>query len=258
MVVAVERYVTFVTIEAGLMRYAILGDIHANLEGLEAVMQDARDQGVTHYVCLGDVVGYNANPVECLDTIREMECAIVRGNHDHYCAHSDSLEGFHPLAANVVDWTRHQLSDEQRGFLANLKYVDSVETFTVVHSTLDAPGSWGYVFDKLEAEASFSYQSTSVCFYGHTHVPIAFEKSDAIRSGLFRKLKVQVGKKYFINVGSVGQPRDGDPRASYAIYDLLENCIELRRIAYDYRLTQKKIHDNGLPERLATRLALGR
>ncbi len=240
------------------MRYAIFGDIHANWEGLTAVLKDAKEQGVTHYACLGDVVGYNSDPVDCLEKIRDLKCPVVRGNHDHYCSHSDSLEGFHPLAANVVDWTRKKLSDEQREYLANLKYVDSVETFTIVHSTLDAPGSWGYVFDKLEAEANFSYQVTSVCFYGHTHVPMAFEKSDGIRSGLFRKLKVAVGRKYLINVGSVGQPRDGDPRSAYVVYDLIENTIELRRVPYDFTVTQKKILDRGLPERLASRLALGR
>ena len=240
------------------MRYAILGDIHSNLEGLEAVLKDAKDQGVTDYACLGDVVGYNANPVECLAKIREMDCPIVRGNHDHYVGHSENLDGFHPLAANVVDWTRKQLDDEQMAFLANLKYVDSVETFTIVHSTLDAPSSWGYVFDKLEAEANFNYQVTSVCFYGHTHVPMAFEKSDTIRVGLYKKIKISVGKKYFINVGSVGQPRDGDPRSAYVIYDLIENSVELRRIPYDLERTQSRIIEQGLPERLANRLAIGR
>ena len=161
-------------------------------------------------------------------------------------------------AANVVDWTRKQLDEEQMAFLANLKYVDSVETFTIVHSTLDAPSSWGYVFDKLEAEANFNYQVTSVCFYGHTHVPMAFEKSDTIRVGLYKKIKISVGKKYFINVGSVGQPRDGDPRSAYVIYDLIENSVELRRIPYDLERTQSKIIEQGLPERLANRLAIGR
>ena len=240
------------------MLYAIFGDIHANLEGLKAVLADAEEKGITHFACLGDIVGYNANPAECLEIVRELNGPVVRGNHDHYVAHSDSLEGFHPLAANVVDWTRKQLTDENREFLGNLKYVDCVESFTIVHSTLDAPSTWGYVFDKLEAESSFNYQATSVCFYGHTHVPMAFEKSDVVRSGLFEKLKVARGRKYFINVGSVGQPRDGDPRASYVIYDLINKSIELRRINYDFVTTQQKILERGLPERLASRLAIGR
>ncbi len=240
------------------MRYAIIADIHGNLEALQAVLNDAKEQGATHFACLGDVVGYNANPVECLEIVRELECSVVRGNHDHYVAHSDSLEGFHPLAANVVDWTRKQLTDEQRSYLSRLEFSQREETFTIVHSTLDAPGSWGYVFDKLEAEANFSYQVTSVCFYGHTHVPVAFELVEEIRQGLFQKLKIMSGRKYLVNVGSVGQPRDGDPRAAYVIYDMIENQIELRRIPYDFTITQKKILQQGLPERLASRLAIGR
>jgi predicted phosphodiesterase len=240
------------------MKYAIFGDIHSNWEALQAVLADAQEQGVTHYACVGDIVGYNANPCECLDKIRELNASCVRGNHDHYCSHDENLSGFHPLAADVVDWTRQKLNDDQRQFLKELRFSSPVETFTLVHSTLDTPEMWGYVFDKLEAEANFNYQTTSICFYGHTHVPLAFERSDAIRGGLYTKIKIRMGKKYFVNVGSVGQPRDGDPRAAYVIYNMLDNVIELRRIAYDFRVTQQKILDNGLPSRIAARLAVGR
>jgi len=240
------------------MKYAVIGDIHSNLEGLQAVLKDAQEQGVEKYACVGDIVGYNSNPKECLELIRSLECATVRGNHDHYCSHDESLSGFHPLAADVVDWTRRQLSEEQRAYLRDLPLVRQVESFTLVHSTLDTPEMWGYVFDKLEAETHFNYQVTSVCFYGHTHVPIAFEKGNGIKSGLYTRIKITVGKKYFINVGSVGQPRDGDPRAAYAIYDMVENVVELRRVAYDFRITQQKILSAGLPSRLAARLAVGR
>ncbi len=136
--------------------------------------------------------------------------------------------------------------------------MQSVETFTIVHSTLDTPEMWGYVFDKLEAEANFNYQTTTLCFYGHTHVPLAFEKSDAIRFGLYSRIKVTLGKKYFINVGSVGQPRDGDPRAAYVIYDMTNNVVELRRVGYDIQSAQKRILEAGLPGRIAARLAVGR
>lgn len=240
------------------MKYALLGDIHSNLEALQVVLEDAEKQGVTKYACLGDVVGYNANPVECLEIVRKLNCACVRGNHDHYCSHAENLDGFHPLAADVVDWTRKQLSEDQQEFLRALRFVSSVETFTIVHSTLDAPEMWGYVFDKLEAEANFNYQTTTLCFYGHTHVPLAFEKSDAIRFGLYTRIRIGLGKKYFINVGSVGQPRDGDPRAAYVIYDMVNNIVELRRLPYDIQKTQKKILDAGLPGRIAARLAVGR
>ena len=240
------------------MKYAIIGDVHGNLEALQAVLADAKEQRVTHYACVGDVVGYNANPVECLQLIRDLGCTVVRGNHDHYCSHDENLNGFHPLAADAVDWTRKQLNEEMRNYLRNLRLVALVDTFTIVHATLDMPEMWGYVFDKLEAEANFNYQTSSVCFFGHTHVPLAFEKSDTVRAGLYTKIKIAMGKKYFINVGSVGQPRDGDPRSAYAIYDLMSNQVELRRIAYDFRVTQQKILDVGLPGRVAARLAVGR
>lgn len=240
------------------MKYAILGDIHANYEALQVVLSDAKGQGVTHYACVGDLVGYNANPVECMEIIRELDMPVVRGNHDHYCSHDDDLTGFHPLAADVVDWTRRKLSDEQREYLRSLRYSRPVENFTIVHSTLDTPEMWGYVFDALEAESNFNYQTTSICFFGHTHVPLAFEKTDGIRSGLYSKIRVSLGKKYFINVGSVGQPRDGDPRAAYVIYDMKINLIELRRLPYDIQTTQQKILDAGLPGRVAARLAVGR
>jgi len=240
------------------MKYAILGDIHANLEALDRVLEDAEEQNVTDYVCMGDLVGYNANPVECLEKIRALNCPVVRGNHDHYCSHDLDLSGFHPMAADVVDWTRKQLTQEQQDYLYNLPYRLQVETFTIVHATLDAPENWGYVFDKFDAEASINYQTTNMCFYGHTHVPIAFEKGDEIRSGLYSKIKIQLGKKYFINVGSVGQPRDGDPRAAYVIFDMLNNKIELRRLDYDIKKAQEKVLAAGLPSRVASRLAVGK
>ena len=133
-----------------------------------------------------------------------------------------------------------------------------VAGFTLVHSTLDLPEKWGYVFDSLEADAHFNYQMVSTCFYGHTHVPVVFEKDDKITRSTYRKLKIELGKKYFINVGSVGQPRDGDPRSAYVIYDINEREVELRRVAYDIATTQKKIKENGLPARLAERLAEGK
>ncbi len=240
------------------MKFAILGDIHSNLAALDAVLADARQQGVTDYVCVGDIVGYNANPRECLEIVRSLQAVAVRGNHDHYCSHEVNLKDFHSLAAEVVQWTREVLSTEELSYLRNLPLSAPVETFTIVHATLDTPEMWGYVFDKFEAESHFNYQTTSVCFYGHTHVPIAFERSDYVRAGVYTRIKVRLGKKYFINVGSVGQPRDGDPRAAYVVYDLMDNMIELRRVAYDISLTQKRIKEEGLPERLALRLATGR
>lgn len=240
------------------MRYAIIADIHSNLEALQVVLEDIKEQKCTHYACGGDVVGYNANPKECLDIIRSMGMPCVKGNHDEYCSSEDPLEGFNPHAAEAVNWTRRQLNDEDRQWLRDFKYLRMVASFSMVHATLDGPQRWGYVFDKLAAAASFTYQNTAVCFFGHTHVPVAFIRDSMVRGGTYSKFKVEPGKKYFVNVGAVGQPRDGNPKAGYVVYDMDEGTIELRRLKYDIATAQKKILDAGLPERLAERLAYGR
>jgi predicted phosphodiesterase len=240
------------------MRYAVIADIHANLEALEVVLADSKEQKCTHYCCVGDVVGYNANPKECLDIVRTMGMPVVKGNHDEYCSSEEDLEGFNPHAAEAVNWTRKQLSKEDRQWLRDLKYVRLVASFSMVHSTLDGPQRWGYVFDKLAAAASFTYQNTAVCFFGHTHVPVAFVRDSMVRGGTYSKFRVEPGKKYFVNVGAVGQPRDGNPKAGYVIYDLNDGTIELRRLDYDIPKAQKKIVEAGLPQRLADRLAIGK
>ena len=240
------------------MKYAIIADIHGNLEAFQVVLEDIRAQKADHIVCLGDVVGYNANPKECLQIVREMNIPCVKGNHDEYCSTDNHLEGFNPHAADAVHWTREQLSDDDKLWLSELKYTRLAANFTMVHATLDAPQRWGYVLDKLAAAANFPYQNTQVCFFGHTHVPVAFMRDSVVRGGTYSKFKVDPTKKYFINVGAIGQPRDNNPKAGYVIYDMDAQTIELRRLDYDIAAAQKKIREAGLPERLAERLAFGR
>jgi predicted phosphodiesterase len=240
------------------MRFAIFADIHANLEALHAVLADAASRECTHYVCLGDVVGYNANPRECLEIVRSLECPVVMGNHDEMASGEDELSGFNPLAVEAIQWTRNQLSVEDKQWLRDLRLVRQVRDFTIVHATLDTPHKWGYVFNQLDAAASFNYQHTSVCFYGHTHSPRAYVKDQTVHAISFEKIRVEPGKKYFLNVGSVGQPRDGDWHSSYVIYQPERQSVELRRIEYDIYTAQDKIIDAGLPQRLADRLALGK
>ena len=240
------------------MKFAIIADIHANWEAFQVVLDDIEKQKCTHYACVGDVVGYNANPKECLDLVRKMEMPCVKGNHDEYCSSEDALEGFNQHAAAAVNWTRKQLTTDDRQWLRDLKYTRMVTSFSMVHATLDGPQRWGYVFDKLGAAASFPYQTTQVCFFGHTHVPVAFIRDSIVRGGTYSKFKVEPGKKYFVNVGAVGQPRDGNPKAGYVIYDMDASTIELRRLEYDIAAAQKKIRAAGLPERLAERLAFGK
>jgi predicted phosphodiesterase len=240
------------------MRLAIFGDIHANLEALNAMLADAQAQGVTDYVCLGDIVGYAANPHECVEIVRGLGCPVVKGNHDEQASITEDLAGFNPLAEEAINWTRKQLSAEDKDWLRNLKMVRQVRDFTIVHATLDTPTKWGYVFNQLDAEASFTYQHTQLCFYGHTHAPRAYVRDGSVRSQALDKLVLEPGKKYFVNVGSVGQPRDGDWHAAYCIYTPAEQSVDLRRIEYDIWLAQDKIVAAGLPQRLADRLALGK
>jgi predicted phosphodiesterase len=240
------------------MKFAIIADIHANLEAFQVVLADIKEQKCTHYACVGDVVGYGANPKECLKIVRDMGMPCVKGNHDEYCSMEEQLDGFNAHAAEAVNWTRKQLNDDERQWLRDLKYFRLVTSFSMVHATLDGPQRWGYVFDKLAAAASFTYQNTAVCFFGHTHVPVAFIRDTMVRGGTYSKFKVDPSKKYFVNVGSVGQPRDNNPKAAYVVYDVDEGVIELRRLEYDIAAAQKKILDAGLPPRLAERLSYGR
>jgi len=240
------------------MRFAIFGDIHANLEALDAVLADAEAREVTHYVCLGDVVGYNANPHECVERIRALECPVVKGNHDEQASIESGLENFNPLAEEAINWTRDNLTEEDKTWLRELRMVRQVRDFTIVHATLDTPHKWGYVFNQLDAAASFNYQHTNLCFYGHTHAPRAYVKDTVIKGLPLQRLILEANKKYFVNVGSVGQPRDGDWHASYCLYSPTDRLIELRRIEYDINTAQDKIVDAGLPQRLADRLALGK
>jgi diadenosine tetraphosphatase ApaH/serine/threonine PP2A family protein phosphatase len=144
-----------------------------------------------------------------------------------------------------VEWTRKQLTEDDRQWLRSLPYVREVENFTIVHATLDSPQRWGYVFDKLAADASFAHQNTRICFFGHTHIPVAFVRDTIVRGGSYTKFKVESGKEYFVNVGAAGQPRDNNPKAAYVIYDMDEGTIELRRTAYDVAATQRKIREAG-------------
>ncbi len=240
------------------MRFAIISDLHANLEATNAVVEDAHTKDCTHFVCLGDLVGYNANPRECIEIVRALDCPIVKGNHDEQASLSESSRDFNELAEHAISWTRAQLTDEHKQLLAGLRMTRQVRDFTIVHATLDTPAEWGYVFNNLDAMASFTYQHTPVCFFGHTHVAGAFVRDGNVKRVKTEQLVIEPGKKYFINTGSVGQPRDGDPRAAYCIYDTEKNVVEQRRLKYDLPTAQRKIIEAGLPRLLAERLELGR
>ncbi|HEX4631593.1 MAG TPA: metallophosphoesterase family protein [Chthoniobacterales bacterium] len=240
------------------MRIAILSDLHANLEATEAVLADARERDCTDYICLGDVVGYNANPRECVAIVQKMECPVVKGNHDEQASLEESSRDFNALAEMAINWTREKLTEADKKWLRNLSLSQQVRDFTIVHATLDSPGQWGYVFNTLDAAASFPHQDTTVCFFGHTHVAGAFVRDDGVKRVKVDQLTIEPAKKYLINTGSVGQPRDGDWRAAYCIYHVEKNVVEQRRVKYDLATAQEKIIKAGLPRLLAERLKLGR
>jgi predicted phosphodiesterase len=263
------------------MKYAILSDIHANLEAFETVLAKCREEKVDKYICLGDIVGYNANPSECMDLIQGLELvACVKGNHDEYAASDDQeMVGFNLHAKEAVFWTRSNLSDAQREWLAKLPMKKTIRgsNITIVHATLDSPDAWGYIFDTHHATDNFSYQFTQLCFCGHSHVPIAFAKKPLTMGGEnpvseiveWRTptgdeeapeqmvITMEKGWKYLINIGSVGQARNRDPVASFAIYDVEEATVTRYRLQYDIAAAQAKIRAAGLPERLAVRLERG-
>jgi len=228
------------------MKFAILSDVHANLEALQAVLADSMEQSCAHHVFLGDFVGYCADPKACVDIVRAMNAPCVKGNHDEYCSTDMPLDDFNPKAANVVQWTRDQLAEDDLRWMRELPLVRSVDGFTVVHATLEGPERWGYVFDKLAAAASLTHQNTQVCFYGHTHVPLVFVRDGLLRGGTYTKFKLESGKRYFVNVGAVGQPRDDNPNAAYVIYDNEERTVELRRVPYDTAAAERKVRQAGL------------
>ncbi|NOY82247.1 MAG: metallophosphoesterase family protein [Kiritimatiellaeota bacterium] len=242
------------------MKYAILGDIHANFEALDAVLAECERLKVDKFLCIGDIVGYNADPGRCVETVQELDVEVViKGNHDEQASVDTELIGFNPQAAMAIEWTRNQLSEEQRLWLASLPLRKTLDArVTLVHATLDVPERWGYIFDKFTAAACMNYQFTALCFFGHTHVPLAFSKFGDVSGGRYDELKIEPGHKYLINVGSVGQPRDGDPRAAFVMYDPDDRMVRLHRVEYDIQACQEKIREAGLPERLAQRLAAGR
>jgi len=240
------------------MKIALFSDIHANLEALEAVLADAEAEECDSYICLGDIVGYNADPSACLERVRALDCPVIKGNHDQDGSSDASLDMMNANAAEALYWTREQLSAEQREWLARLRLVRQIHHFTVVHATLDQPGSWNYVTNKFDAMANFSYQVTPICFYGHTHVPRIFVRNNRVQEISAESIDIEEGSRYFINTGSVGQPRDGDWRACYCIYDTEKDKITFRRLEYDIKTAQEKIIAAGLPAFLAERLAQGR
>lgn len=243
------------------MKLALISDIHGNLQALEAVLADIDAVGVDELACLGDIVGYGGDPAACLDLVRARRpVAVVRGNHDSYAANDEEILGFNPAAAAATIWTREQLSSEQRRWLADQPLQATVaHGVALVHDSLLDPGSWSYMRFLQDGVLALASQEPRLCFYGHTHVPMAFRRrGEDVEQFTDGEYDLADGDHWLVNVGSVGQPRDGNWRAAWTLLDTEADRLTLRRVEYDVETCMARILDAGLPERLAERLAHGR
>ncbi|NOX96893.1 MAG: metallophosphoesterase family protein [Nitrospirae bacterium] len=239
------------------MRYGLFSDVHGNLEALQAVLGVLKREDVDNYICLGDIIGYGASPRECIKLIKDLNPIVIAGNHDYAAVHLTDISYFNTYAKEVILWTQNQLQDEDREYLTGLKLVHNLPDFTLVHATLRRPEKWNYIFSTYDAQQNFQMLTTSLLFIGHSHVPIIFEENTPCRYYFKETVKFEEGRKYIINIGSVGQPRDGDPRASFALYDTESRIIQIKRVEYDVTGAMRKIAEAGLSKVLAWRLSRG-
>jgi diadenosine tetraphosphatase ApaH/serine/threonine PP2A family protein phosphatase len=246
------------------MRYLVLSDIHANLEALEAVLAAAPTETWDRPLVLGDLVGYGADPNAVIERIRALDpLATIRGNHDKAACGIDDASAFNHLARQAAEWTYETLTDEHRAWLRDLpagpKIID--EHVEICHG---APyDEDAYIFDGRDAIRALETASRVLCLFGHTHLPVIFVQTPTRLEGIVPEgdavaVPMEPGAKYLINPGSVGQPRDGDPRAAFALFDAASHTLTLRRVQYPVEKAQEKIRAAGLAPSLANRLALGR
>jgi len=243
------------------MRYAVFSDIHSNLEALEAVLEAFSKERIDGYLCLGDIVGYGANPNECIQRVKGLEPLLVAGNHDWACMDKTNIiDYFNDAAKTAILWTKKILDEAGREYLNSLELVKSKDNVMLVHATLENPQEFGYIQTLGAAKRSLELlNSTNVCFIGHSHAPIIFlEDNGQIRYSFRKHIKIAPNVKYIINVGSVGQPRDGNPQSCYAVYDSDLGTVEIKRVKYNVKIAKRKIIAAGLPYFLAYRLDMGR
>jgi diadenosine tetraphosphatase ApaH/serine/threonine PP2A family protein phosphatase len=233
------------------VRLAVISDIHSNLEALQEVLAQIEQMGCEHIVCLGDIVGYGADPGPCVDLVRERCAAVVRGNHDQAVADGTGLEYLPRDGQEAAVHNRKLLSEEQLTYLNALPLVDVFQGFTLAHATPEAPDTWRRLDSFSIARAQFGHFATAVCFIGHTHIP-------AVMAEKLGVLRVRRGSRFLVNVGSVGQPRDTNPQACFTVFDTDLFTCRFVRVPYDIEATARKIADAGLPKALGQRLRVGR
>ncbi len=243
------------------MLIALLSDIHANREAFEATL--AAIKGVDQIVILGDIVGYGADPGWCVDTVQDLAASgavVVRGNHDQ--AACETRCDMNSTARIAIEWTRDMLSPAQKAYLSGLPLTVNEEDRLYVHAEGSAPGAWQYVTDIADARAHFAGTSTRISFCGHIHVPALYcqpviGKVTKFLPNSEARIPLLVQRRWLAVMGSVGQPRDDNPAAAFALYDTARRELQFRRVAYDVETAQHKIRMAGLPEGLAARLARG-
>jgi predicted phosphodiesterase len=241
------------------MQYALISDVHGNFDALESVLSEIDALSPDEVICLGDIVGYGAEPARCMAEIRGRDMPCVAGNHDHAVAGIASIEYFNPAAKRSVFWARSVLSGADIDYLAGLPLVLERDAITCFHGSLNDPAEFNYILSALQAMASFSLLSKPAGFFGHSHVPVSFvEEGDSVVAVCEETFQIPDHGKALINVGSVGQPRDNTPLASFATYDTESRRAEIHRIAYNVEAAAQKIVDAGLPESNAYRLVVGR
>ena len=251
------------------MRYAVLSDIHSNLEALTAVLEALASERIDRTLCLGDVVGYGADPTACVERLQACDALVVGGNHDAACMGKLELGWFNDAAKAALVWTRDQLGFTDLAWLRRLLLVETLEPFTLVHGSLRRPERFEYLVDLAQIVDTLTTCRTLMCLAGHTHQScfVAYDRTqrtvlrvltraEELATVTFRDDAATV--RYLVNPGSVGQPRDGDPRASFAVIDTDEKRLSIHRVAYDVETAARKIRQAGLPGFLADRLAVGR
>ncbi len=240
------------------MRYAVVSDVHSNYEALEAVLADAAAQRIDKYLSTGDIVGYGADPEACISRIRSLDPVIVAGNHDWAVAGRLSLDFFNSYAREAIEWTRERLDADAVRWLAGLPLTAKVGDITLVHATVHGPENFDYLLTAYDAHLSLEVLDTPVCFVGHSHVPVTFATNGTVTFSFATTIDLTETVKAIVNAGSVGQPRDGNPHASYGVYDTETRVAEVRRVPYDIASASRKILAAGLPPVLAERLWHGK
>lgn len=240
------------------MRYAFIADIHANLEALTTVLKDIETVAPDRIVCLGDTVGYGAEPRECLAILRERQIPTLAGNHDMAVCNRLSTQYFHSEAQASVRWTQDEITEEDRTFLSGLSLLGEADLFMAAHGTIYRPEMFEYILSVFDAQMSFEAFESAFGFVGHSHVPAVFVQ-DGDRIEILQRAEVTVPepRRAIVNVGSVGQPRDGNPHAAYMLLDTESRAVTLRRVPYDVDRTVRKILATRLPPINAYRLMEG-